>query len=73
MRWMESAMEYCRMLGLWDYETMKLTSFHNGMIIDVDREKISDIGPHIDGGSIVKVNGYTYHVQELVNEILKNK
>src|SRR5260221_419710 len=43
MRWMESAMEYCRMLGLWDYETMKLTSFHNGMIIDVDREKISDI------------------------------
>ena len=42
------------------------------MIIDIDREKISDIGPHIDGGAVVKVNGYTYHVQESVNEILKN-
>jgi len=42
------------------------------MIIDVDREKISDIIPHVDGGTIVKVNGYTYHVQETVNEILKN-
>ena len=52
---------------------MKLSSFHNGAIIDVDRKKITDIGPHIDGGSTVKVNGYIYHVQESVNEILKNE
>ena len=50
---------------------MKLSSFHNGAIIDVDRKRISDIGPHVDGGSTVKVNGYIYHVQELVKEILE--
>ena len=52
---------------------MKLSSFHNGAIIDVDRKRITDIGPHIDGGSTVKVNGYIYHVQEPVNEILKKE
>ena len=51
---------------------MKLASFHNGATIHVDREKITDIGPHIDGGSTVKVNGYIYHVQETVEEILSS-
>ena len=51
---------------------MKLTSFHNGAVIHVDREKINTVSPHIDGGSVVKVNGFIYHVKELVEEILKN-
>ena len=49
---------------------MKLTSFDNGMTIEVDREKIGDVGPHADGGSFVRVNGLTYHVSELVDVIL---
>ena len=49
---------------------MKLTSFDNGVSIEVDREKISDVGPHADGGSFVKVNGLTYHVFEPIDVIL---
>ena len=49
---------------------MKLTSFDNGMSIEVDKEKITDIGPHANGGSFVKVNGFTYHVSEVVDDIL---
>jgi len=49
---------------------MKLTSFDNGVTIEVDREKITDLGPYADGGSFVKVNGFLYHVSEKVEEIL---
>lgn len=49
---------------------MKLTSFDNGVTIEVDREKITDLGPHADGGTFVKVNGLTYHVSEHVDAIL---
>jgi len=52
---------------------MKLTSFHNSAVIDIDRKRIDDIAPHIDGGSVVKVNGFIYHVKEEVKEILKLK
>ena len=50
---------------------MKLTS-ENGLTITVDRKKITEIGPHVNGGSFIKVNGHSYIVKELVEEILKN-
>ncbi len=40
------------------------------MSIEVDKEKIDGIHPHIDGGCIVKVNGFNYHVKELVDDVL---
>jgi hypothetical protein len=51
---------------------LKLTSYHNGLTIQVDRDKIDTIGPHTDGGSVVNVNNITYHVTETVKEILRN-
>jgi hypothetical protein len=50
---------------------LKLTAFDNGVIIDVDKKKVTSFGPHKDGGSFVQVNGLTYHVQETLEEITK--
>jgi len=49
---------------------MQLTLM-NGIPLKVNKEKISDIGPHIDGGAAIIVNGNTYHVEETVDQILK--
>ena len=46
---------------------MKLTSFENGLTIDIDEKKIESFGPHIDGGSFIKVNGYVIRVAEVLH------
>jgi len=51
---------------------MNLT-LQNGIPLSVDREKIHELGPHIAGGSFIKVNGHTYLVTETVEKILKLK
>jgi hypothetical protein len=51
---------------------MKLT-LKNGIPLDVDREKILEIGPHVSGGSFIKVGSQTYLVTEKVETILKMK
>ena len=51
---------------------MKLTLL-NGLPVLVDRKKVTEFGPHIDGGSFIKVNGHRYLVTETVEEILKLK
>jgi hypothetical protein len=45
----------------------------NGLVLNVDRKKMTEFGPHIAGGSFVKVNGHNYLVTETVEEILKLK
>ena len=45
----------------------------NGIPISVDRSKMTEFGPHIGGGSFIKVNGHRYLVTETVEEILKLK
>ena len=49
---------------------MKLTSFENGMNIEVNDKKIEAYGPHSSGGSFIIVDGNRYHVSERVNELL---
>jgi hypothetical protein len=48
---------------------MKLTA-PNGSVITVDRKKILEMGPHVDGGSFVKVGAHRYIVTEQIEEIL---
>lgn len=43
----------------------------NGLHVKVDKEKITEFGPHINGGSAIIVNGNKYHVSETVEEIMK--
>lgn len=42
----------------------------NGAKITVDRKKITEMGPHINGGSFVKVGAHRYIVTEQIEEIL---
>lgn len=49
---------------------MNLTG-RNGVKINVDRKKVLEMGPHIDGGSFIKVGSQRILVQEPVEEILK--
>ena len=51
---------------------MNLT-LQNGIPVSVDRKKIHELGPHISGGSFIKVNGHSYLVKETIEEILKLK
>jgi len=52
-------------------------TIHNGIIVNVDREKIQSISPHIDKGSVVVVQrgdlSQAIHVMETVEEVLKLK
>ena len=48
---------------------MKLTA-PNGSTINVEKKKILEMGPHIGGGSFVKVGAHRYLVQEEVEAIL---
>jgi hypothetical protein len=51
---------------------LKLTSFDNGMTIDIDPRRIVAYGPHNSGGSFINWNGGSMiHVKEKVEEILK--
>jgi len=51
---------------------MNLTA-QNGIVLTIDRKKMTEFGPHIGGGSFIKVNGHRYLVTETVEEILKLK
>jgi hypothetical protein len=48
-------------------------TLQNGIPLTVDRKKVTEFGPHIAGGSFIKVNGHQYLVTETVEEILKLK
>lgn len=54
---------------------MKLTSYDNGMVIDVDRDKLEYAAPHSAGGSVVQLSGMStsIHVHETVNDILNDR
>lgn len=51
---------------------MNLT-LNNGIPLKVDRKKITEFGPHINGGSFIKVSGQQYLVQETVEQILNDR
>jgi hypothetical protein len=42
----------------------------NGSKINVDRKKITEMGPHTDGGSFIKIGAHRYIVTEQIEEIL---
>lgn len=50
---------------------MQLTLM-NGIPVKVDPAKIESMGPHVDGGSVVKVNGNVFHVSEDLEKMFKN-
>lgn len=45
----------------------------NGSKITVDKDNILEFGPHINGGSFIKVGSHRYLVQETVEEILGDR
>ena len=51
---------------------MNLTA-PNGSKITVDEKKILEFGPHIAGGSFIKVGSQRYLVKESVEEILNDR
>jgi uncharacterized protein YlzI (FlbEa/FlbD family) len=51
---------------------LKLTS-SSGYTITVDPKKITEFGPHTNGGSFINVAGHRYVVKETVEEILDDR
>jgi hypothetical protein len=51
---------------------LRLT-LQNELPLTVERRKITEFGPHVKGGSFIKVGGIRYLVKEPVEEILKAK
>jgi uncharacterized protein YlzI (FlbEa/FlbD family) len=45
----------------------------NGSKIVVDEKKITEFGPHTNGGSFINVAGHRYLVRETVEEILDDR